>query len=73
MNTNHELRMCSESSFLVSPLGTLKGGQEARDSKRDFLVAAAVAFGSGKVLGLFASDNSLVKGDNFEVQRIKIS
>lgn len=55
---------------------TLKGGQDVRDSTRDFL---GVAFGSMEPLGLFASVVSfpLVKGgDIFEIQsksRIKRS
>ena len=52
---------------------TFRGGQETRDSNRDFLGAAAcsVAFGSIKVLlGLLASVISLVE-DIFEIQRVE--
>lgn len=49
--------------------GTLKGGQEGRDSNRDFFGADCVAFCSIVPLDLFASVTSLVKDDIFEMQK----
>lgn len=59
--------------YVWSWIGTLKGGQEARDSKRDFLAAApdVIALGSAKMLGLLASVISVGKGDIFEVYTFK--
>lgn len=51
--------------------GTLKGGQEVRDSSRGFFGADCVAFGPIEpvLLDLFASLMSLVKDDSFGMQQ----